>query len=181
MGTNKALLLWEGVPLVARVARLLAEATGEVVVVTRHPAELAGLGLTVVEDEPGPQTPLSGIRTALHLAGGRPLFVAACDMPYLSPPLIQALLALAAAHDAVVPLHHFRPQPLHAVWLPPSLPAVEASLASSHPAPKAVLENVNVRWVPEEEWHPWDPEARSFTNMNTPEDLQREHKRYPPS
>jgi molybdopterin-guanine dinucleotide biosynthesis protein A len=180
MGTSKALLPWDGVPLVARVAGLLAEAVDEVVVVARHPPELDGLGLTVVEDEPGPQTPLSGIRTALHLAGDRPLFVAACDMPHLSPPFVRALLRLTPTHDAVVPLEQGRPQPLHAVWLPAALPEVEASLASAHPAPRAVLGALHVRWVAEQEWRPWDPEGRSLTNVNTPEDFERERRGYGP-
>jgi molybdopterin-guanine dinucleotide biosynthesis protein A len=181
MGANKALLPWQGIPLVSRVVRLLAEAVGEVVVVTRHPAELAGLGLPLVEDEPGPQTPLSGIRTALHLAGARPLFVAACDMPFLSPSFVQSLLALGPAHDAVVPLHHSRPQPLHAVWLPTALPQVEASLASGHPAPRRVLSQLTVRWVQEDEWRPWDPGGLSFTNVNTPEDVHRTRGSWPAS
>jgi molybdopterin-guanine dinucleotide biosynthesis protein A len=177
MGTNKALVLWEGVPLVARVAAALSEAVGEVVVVTRSPAELEGLGLTVVPDEPGPQTPLAGIRTVLRLAGERPAFVVACDMPFVAPPFVRALLGLAEGCDAVVPVHEGRPDPLHAVWLPSALPEVEASLRSDRPAPRDVLARLNVRWVEEEEWRPWDPEARSLVNVNTPEDLERERRR----
>lgn len=174
MGTSKALLPWEGSPLVVRVAILLAQAVDEVVVVTRHPSELDGLGLTVVPDQPGPQTPLSGIRTALRLAGVRPLFVAGCDMPFLSPPFVRALLALAPGHDAVVPLSGGRPQPLHAVWLPTALPEVEASIAAGRPAPRHVLGRLAVRWVEEEEWRPWDAGGRSLANVNTPEDVERE-------
>ena len=174
MGTSKALLLWDGIPLVSRVAGALAEAVGHVVVVARHPAELRGLGLEVVEDEPAPQTPLSGIRTALRLAVDRLLFVAACDMPFMSPAFVRELLLLAEDHDAVVPLHHDRPEPLHAVWLPTALAQVEASLASPRPAPRDVLARLRVRWVPEKEWRPWDPDGRSLLNINTPEDVERE-------
>jgi molybdenum cofactor guanylyltransferase len=166
--------------MVVRVAGLLAEAVGEVVVVTRRPSELAGLGLTVVEDDPGPQTPLSGIRTGLRLAGDRPAFVAACDMPFLAPAFVRALLELGPpneASDAVVPLSEGRPQPLHAVWLPAALPAIEAAIASDAPSPKRLLRSLAVRWVEEPEWRLWDPGGRSLTNLNTPEDLTRERAR----
>ncbi|MGH2722039.1 MAG: molybdenum cofactor guanylyltransferase, partial [Actinomycetota bacterium] len=112
MGTDKALLEVEGVPLVVRAARALATALGEVVVVTRRPAALAGLGLEVVADDPGPQTPLTGIATALRHAAGRPVLVAACDMPWIEPAFVRALVSLAGeggpagggrGWDAVVP------------------------------------------------------------------------------
>jgi molybdopterin-guanine dinucleotide biosynthesis protein A len=179
MGTSKALLRWDGVPLVARVAGALAEAVEEVVVVARRPAELRGLGLQVVEDEPGPQTPLSGVRTALRLAAARPLFVAACDMPFLSPAFVHELLLLGEGHEVVVPLHHDRPEPLHAVWLPSSLGQVESSLESGRPAVRDVLARLDVRWVTEQEWRCWDPEGRSLVNLNTPQDVERERRSGP--
>jgi molybdopterin-guanine dinucleotide biosynthesis protein A len=174
MGTDKALLLFEGVPLVVRVARALAEGAGEVVVVTRRPEDLVGLGLEVVADDPGPQTPLTGIATALRHAGGRPVFVAACDMPYVSPEFVRALLALAPLCDAVVPVRDGRPEPLHAVWSPSALLPIEAALEEGHMAPREVLEDLTVRWVTEDVWRQWDPAGLSFANLNTPSDMDRE-------
>jgi molybdopterin-guanine dinucleotide biosynthesis protein A len=184
MGTDKALLELGGLPLVVRAVRALADAVGEVVVVTRRPEALEGLGLEVVADDPGPQTPLTGIATALRRAGGRPVFFAACDMPWIVPAFVRALVALAAeaapagrgpaGWDAVVPLRQGRPEPLHALWGARARGAVDAALLLGRAAPRDVLRDLAVRWVPEEEWRRWDPGGRSLANVNTPADLEAE-------
>lgn len=182
MGTDKALLEVEGLPLVVRAARALADAVGEVVVVTRRPEALEGLGLAVVADDPGPQTPLTGIATALRHARGRPVFVAACDMPWILPAFVRALVALAgeadpagrgpAGWDAVVPLRAGRPEPLHALWSPSASGPVDEAIRLGRAAPREVLGGMAVRWVPEDQWRRWDPGGRSLANVNTPADLQ---------
>jgi molybdopterin-guanine dinucleotide biosynthesis protein A len=103
-----------------------------------------------------------------------PLAVAtACDMPFVSTALLRALLALAAEVDAVVPVIGEQPEPLHAVYRPSCLPAIEAALAAGRKRLLAFFDAVRVRYVAEAELRRWDPELRSFLNVNWPDDLAR--------
>ncbi|MGH2769654.1 MAG: molybdenum cofactor guanylyltransferase [Actinomycetota bacterium] len=172
MGRPKAHVLWEGHPLVVHVARLLETVVAEVIVVTKRPVELAGMGLTVVSDRMSVQTPLAGIATALHAAAGRPAVIVACDMPRLQPRLIRRLLEAAQGHDAAVPVREGRLEPLHAVWCAPCLGPVTAALDRGRLAPHEVLAKLDVARIPEAVWRVWDPEGVSMLNVNTPEDLQ---------
>lgn len=171
MGRDKALLDWHGVPLIVHVARTVATAVGEVIVVTRHPEEVRGLGLVVERDRHPAPTPLSGIATALEVAAGRPVFVAGCDMPLIRSGLVRMLLRRAEGHDAVVPVRRGRMEPLHAVWCPPALPEVVAALERGEMAPHRVLARLKADLVPEDVWRSADPGGVSMTNVNTPGDL----------
>jgi molybdopterin-guanine dinucleotide biosynthesis protein A len=177
MGRSKAHIPWEGRPLVVHVTRLLETVVSEVVVVTKRPAELAGMGLGVVPDRTSVQTPLAGIAAALDAAGGRPVVIVACDMPHLRPELIAKLLELAQGHDAAVPVREARLEPLHAVWCASCASPVAEALARGVLAPREVLAGLDVRRVPEPEWRRWDPEGVSMLNVNTPSDLARARRR----
>lgn len=91
-GSDKALHLVDGEPLVCRVARALATAGAPVFLVSRHPR---GLGLDEVIEPDGPRHPLWGVATALRRRDGVGLF-APCDLPSLGPAHVQRLLAAGA-------------------------------------------------------------------------------------
>lgn len=179
MGRDKALIDWQGAPLVVQVARRLRDAVGDVVVVTKDPRSFEGLGLRVEQDLCKLQTPLAGILTALEFAAGRPAFILACDMPFVEPAFVRMLLEAAEDHDAAVPLRDGRLEPLHAVWRPSSLPEVADALDRAERAPLQVLGRLRVLEVPETVWRRWDPDGLSLMNVNTPEELERARGRSP--
>lgn len=139
MGRDKALIEVDGRPLAARVADAVATAgAGAVVAVGGDLAALRDAGLSAVpDDEPG-AGPLTGVVTALGVAGcdgasaqrqggapapARPsddiVFVAACDLVDPSPAAIAATvraLASSEAGDVAVPLVDGRRQWVHAAW-----------------------------------------------------------------
>lgn len=187
MGCNKAMLHLGGRPMIARVAERLRQACAEVLVVDRNPGRYAFLGLPVVPDRRPGFGALSGLHAGL-LALRRPvgLFVA-CDMPFLRPPLLRFLAALAttpeaAAWDAVVPLRGGRAEPLLAVYSRHLLPVVEGLLAGGGGPLRRVLEapGVRVRWVEEQVLRRFDPGLVSLTNVNTPEEYRQALRRWTP-
>lgn len=170
MGENKALLDWDGVPLVVHVANRLKQAVKEVVVITKRPAELKDLGLEVVREGIKEQTPLAGIATALRLGDGRRVFVIGCDMPYVEPELVRLLLRRCSGHEAVVPERDGRLEPLHAVWCPRSLSKVRDALKRGELSPTRVLETLRYQKIPESMWRAWDPSGQSMVSINTKEE-----------
>jgi molybdopterin-guanine dinucleotide biosynthesis protein A len=106
------------------------------------------------------------------------MFVAACDMPFLSADLISLVCrrhAEAAAEgrvDVTVPVCNGEPQPLCAVYGRSSLPHLEEAVLSGKTSMKRFLDEVVTRFVPEAAVRSVDPEGFSFVNINTVEDYE---------
>jgi molybdopterin-guanine dinucleotide biosynthesis protein A len=183
MGTPKALLPVppHATPMIAYMAgRLAALAPAQMVVVANDPrlqslAQLPPQTLFVADAYPDTGT-LGGIATGLQHAPAWAV-VAACDLPFVSAELFQALLALAAEQDAggdrwdaIVPVVNEYEQPLHAIYHRRCLPAIEACLAAGQRRVISFMPAVRTRYVQEDELRRVDPELRSFFNANTPEE-----------
>jgi molybdopterin-guanine dinucleotide biosynthesis protein A len=115
--------------------------------------------------------PLGGIATGLAACTDWAIFVA-CDMPLLNPALFAWFQQRAGEQlwDAIVPVIANYPEPLHALYHVRCLPAIQARLAQGDRRANSFLPDVRVRYVPEDELRPLDPELRSFFNANTPEE-----------
>ncbi|MDP9266051.1 MAG: molybdenum cofactor guanylyltransferase [Chloroflexota bacterium] len=172
MGRDKAWLdLGDGTPIVRRATNVLAGVADEVFVVANDTAYDA-LGLRVVRDRYADGGALGGIATAVAAAAGEVVLVAACDMPFLSAPVWRLLIQLAPGNDVVVPRVGGQFETLHAVYAKSGLWAMESALASRRMRVISFFPDVRVRDVGEDELRTADPELRSFTNVNTPEELE---------
>lgn len=172
MGTNKAFLEVGGVPMIRRVLQALALCCAEVVIVTKEPEAYRRLRIRVVADDSPAQTPLVGLSTGLRAIATPWAFVAACDLPYLSPEAIVLLARLARGFDAAVPRIHGLWHPLHAVYAASALPLLEARLAAGERRVIRALEALRVRTVAAFELETADPTLRTLCNVNT----AREHR-----
>jgi molybdopterin-guanine dinucleotide biosynthesis protein A len=173
MGEDKATMLFGGEPLLARVARRLSSSVDELLVI--GPQSLAPLAphAHVVEDTLPAIGPLGGLYTALTATGSACIFLVACDMPFVSPGLVQAMLALAVTRDDadVVTLDaNGRVQPLHAVYSRGCLPAVERALEAKDHSLHALLAHLAVVTIDLETVRREDPDGLSAFNVNTHDD-----------
>jgi molybdopterin-guanine dinucleotide biosynthesis protein A len=174
-GVNKALLDVGGRRVIERVLDALlplAPPDTAAVVVANDDALARVPRVRIVRDVEPRAGALVGLYSGLR-AVATPLAVAvACDMPFLCTTLFRHLVSLAEGYDAVVPLLD-EPEPLHAVYRTTCLPAVEAAVASGRKRVISFFDAVRVRYVAEDELRRFDPELRSFSNINTPDDLER--------
>lgn len=124
---DKAVADLAGTPMVRRVADRLAAATDALVVNCRpdqRPAIEAALDgyphpVHYAEDPEPDRGPTAGIMTACRRVaalGREYAFVAACDMPFLDPALVDLCFERAAGHDAAVPRPDEWYAPTHAVY-----------------------------------------------------------------
>jgi molybdopterin-guanine dinucleotide biosynthesis protein A len=174
MGTDKALLEFEGEPLVLRVAARVAGAADPVLLAPGAPGRLAVLGTLpyreVADARPG-TGPLGGIVAALAASPHSLLAVVAVDMPFASPDLLALMADLYEGQDAVVPVSAHGPEPLHALYTRQALPVLRAALEEGSLAMGAALEHLRVRHVHRTEWGRADPSGRFAFNLNRAEDL----------
>ncbi len=86
MGTDKALIEVDGLPLVVRVANNLAKVCGPVAIVGdpgRYGDLALSMRLRVVPDSYAGLGPLAGVEAALGATTSEANLVVACDMPAL--------------------------------------------------------------------------------------------------
>lgn len=172
MGRPKALLPFDGEPLIAHIVRRLGRAFAETVVVGAPDQELPPLPVVLVRDQVAYQGPVSGIYHGLKAATKEVCFVTSCDAPFLNLALISHLITQIADSDVVVPFWQERFQPLHAVYRHSVAPLLHEQLERSDLRPISLYPKVRTREVHEDELRRLDPEGLSFLNMNTPEDYQ---------
>lgn len=173
MGRDKALIDYNGKPIIAHVIDTLRELSDDVIVVSNRSEIYAPFGARIVPDYDPPSGPLGGILTGLSAAKNDLALVVACDMPFLNRSLLRYLIERAGKVDAVVMQYQDEYEPLHAVYRRTCLPSIQRHLANGDRRVISFFADVHLLTVPAEEWLPLDPAARSIANLNTPEDLQQ--------
>ncbi len=175
MGQDKALLPFCGKPLIERILGRLNGLADEVCITSNQPDVLKYLGLPVFADIFPGKGALGGLYTALASAANPEVIVVGCDMPFVNARLLSAecdLLAFTRS-DAVIPISSYGFEPLHAVYRQGTcLAAVKSALDGGLMRMSAWFSKVQVYPMPPEEASVYDPDLRSYINVNTPVELQ---------
>jgi molybdopterin-guanine dinucleotide biosynthesis protein A len=180
IGRDKAFLELGGRPLIAHVVERLASVCAEVLIVAGDTSLYADLGVPVVEDRFRGVGVLGGLHTGLEVAAHDVALAVGCDMPFLNPDLLRAFAAWAEGFDvAVLRLEPPPPrsgggtrggqyvEPLHAAYRRACLSALEAAIHAGERRVVSFFPHVRVRYVSPAEVALFDPDLRSFRNVNT--------------
>jgi molybdopterin-guanine dinucleotide biosynthesis protein A len=175
LGMDKAFLPILGQPLIALTTQRLATLSDDLIVVTNEPGAYSALRLParLVGDERPGQGSLMGIYSGLKEARHSHALVVACDMPFLSLPLLRHLTTLTAGYDVVIPRLGSMLEPLHAIYGRRCLQPMAQLLSAGEHQIIAFFSQVRVRVVDEREIEAFDADHRSFLNVNTAEDWAR--------
>jgi molybdopterin-guanine dinucleotide biosynthesis protein A len=125
---------------------------------------------------------LAGLHAGLSAARCELLLAVAGDMPFINPALVAHLVVLMPGFDVVIPeLPHPRTgepvkEPLHALYRRSCLGAVAARLAAGDRQMISFLPDVRARTIGPDEIRDFDPDFRSFFNVNTLEDWRAAEK-----
>jgi len=175
MGQDKALLPFEGLPLIEYIANRGKMLTNDLLVTSNRPDSFKFLNLPVYTDHLTQRGALVGMHTALS-AAKRPLVaVIGCDMPFFSPDLLayQAKRIEERGSDAVVPRGRDGLEPFHAVYRREScLNAIYTALEKNIYSLIGWFKLMQVEEIDEEQIRPFDPDSRAFINLNTPAEYQ---------
>src|SRR5512137_1012273 len=113
MGRDKALIDYQGRPIIAHVIDTLRTLTDDVVVISNRSDLYSSFGARVAPDYDPPCGPLGGLAAGLQAMTAELAIVVACDMPFLNVNLLRWLIDLADGYDAVVPQSGAEYEPLH--------------------------------------------------------------------
>jgi molybdopterin-guanine dinucleotide biosynthesis protein A len=172
MGRDKAFLKLDGLPLIEHVLGTLRGIFSKTIIVTNTPSAYASYDTVVITDAVDKRGPLTGIYTGLLHSTDEYNFIVACDMPFLNPDLIRYMAGLVQGQDIVIPKVSDRVEPLHAIYSKGLLPLIETRLRQDARQIQGILGDARVLYVTETEVVRYDPEIRSFENLNTPEEYK---------
>lgn len=169
-GRDKGALLVDGQSIRDRQILMLSRVADDIMIVGGGPAWLPDPVVRLVADRFQNCGPLGGVHAAIANAAHDTVFVAACDMPFLTAPFVAHLLDLARHADAVLPRTERGYHPLAAVYTRACLDAIERRIARHELKMTALLDDVRVRVVESEEIEKFGDRHRLLANVNTPAD-----------
>jgi molybdopterin-guanine dinucleotide biosynthesis protein A len=178
-GSDKALALFRGEPLIAHVLRRLrgedaargfAQGTGagfaQVAVVAKEPERYAAFGAELLRDTSPLETPLAGLEAGLAASRHELVFACGADMPFAADTaLLDALFVAIAGRDAAVPVGAGVPQPLCALWRRGPALAAARELLAGGAGPRALIGRLDCALL---NWG----ELRPFQDADTPQALK---------
>lgn len=172
MGANKALLELNGKKVIEHVATAVRKVADEVMLITNTPEEFAFLRLPMFRDDIQGIGPLGGIYTALQKCTARHCLIVACDLPFLSEPLLR-FLSENAGNDKVFAIDAGNGvEPLCAVYSKACLPAIAKQMAQKQYKVADLLTKVQARVVRFDASYSFYS-SHLFYNINTPEEWRR--------
>jgi len=179
-GRDKAMIEWQGRPILDHIRRALGECFRETLLVTNAPGRFAAWDMTLVTDLLAERSSLTGIQAGLFYARQPFAFVTACDTPLLQPALIRLLLEAAEdTIDVVVPQTANGLEPLCAVYSQRCLQLITHQLERGDYRIRSFFQRATVRRIPEARLRQADPDLRSFFNINSPADLEMALRQFP--
>ena len=176
MGADKALKPFLGHALIQRVIERLSPIADEVIVTTNHPDDYQFLDCRLFPDLKPGRGALGGLYTAIASATHPIVAVVACDMPFASATLLEAMTRLLVEKEADVVIAKSEDgyEPIHAVYRRETcLPAIEAAIHADQWKVIAWFPQVKVHTLTLEDVRQYDPVGLAFWNVNTPEEFSK--------
>lgn len=179
---NKALLPIGNETMLTRILENLSPLFDEIIVVAKEIEPFIHYPVRVIIDEYPGCGPISGIHAGLKASVDQHNLVLACDLPMIRIELVKFLLK-NAKQDVTIPQVGEYLEPLVAVYAKRILPLVEGFIKVGNFKVINLLRKLDVEIIPESIVRQFDPELRSFVNVNSPVEykkvlkiLERENK-----
>ena len=176
-GVNKAGLILRpgGASILDRQLMRLRRVVDRVVIVAADAHRFSAAGVPVVQDLVPDGGALGALYTAVHSAETERTLVLACDMPFVSEPLLAHLIGIGREVDIAIPRTARGYEPLCATYSRRCIPELRRRLDEGQFRIHEVarIPGLNVREVGRDELKAFGPEEVLFFNLNTPDDHAR--------
>jgi len=178
MGDDKALLLFEGIPLLSRVCLAAGDAVTELQILTPWPERyghlaLAGATFRQEERHEPPRGPLAALAEGLRQSDSPWLLLLACDLPYLDGKILRTWatqLLETPTIQAALPSSTQGWEPLCGFYHQRCLPQLENYLAENGRSFKGWLPQIGIQPL-------LGADERFFFNCNNPAQMEDGSKR----
>ena len=179
MGKDKALLPFQGIPLIKRLRDRFSDMGDELLVITNDFSGYQDLAVPLYKDIIPDRGALGGLYTALSISKNPLVGLIAADLPFASPALLAHLIKilLTSGAEAAIPSTERGLEPLHAVYRrDTSLPLVKGAIDQNLWRMNSWFDQAEILILTPEETRRVSSSKHTFLNLNTPEDLQKAEK-----
>ena len=176
LGTrHKARLRLGGASVLDRQLALLGKVVGRTIIIANDPEVYGGYGVPVVADLAPHRGALGGLYTAVQAAGTDRTLVIACDMPFLTEPLVGYLVEAGRTVDIAIPRTARGYEPLCATYSRGSAAELLRRIDEKRfkLSDVALIAGLSIREIASKELERFGPEDVLFFNINTPDDYAR--------
>lgn len=170
-GSDKAFAKVRGIAIIEYLLLLLSPLFNRVIIVSNLVEKYERYNVKIVSDKVTGTGPLGGIYSGLVESDLEKNFVIACDMPLVSLNLIKHMLSFDG-YDAVIPKIDEKVEPLCAVYSKNSISEIEKQITMGDLKVRNLYKKIKTKYLEEEEIKNYDPELKSFFNVNLREDLK---------
>jgi molybdopterin-guanine dinucleotide biosynthesis protein A len=176
-GLNKAGLILQpgGASVLDRQLARLRRVVDRTIIIANDAARFGDAGVPVIPDMVPDGGALGALYTAVHAAGTEYTLVVACDMPFVSEPLLAHLVSVGSGFDIAIPRISRGYEPLCATYSRRSGAELRRRVEEKRfrLSEVAGIPGLNVREVGRDELERFGPEEVLFFNLNTPDDHAR--------
>ncbi len=181
-GQDKGLSSLANKPLVKRVFDVVDKIVDEKILVVSSEnqvesyKQILGSEVNIIVDVTNVKSPLVGALTGFGEAEGAYSLLLSCDTPFLNKHVLSLLFELCPNKNAVIPRWpNGYIEPLQAVYYTKlAFEAAEKALSCGYLNLQSMVDRLgNVRYVSTLVLQQFDPELRTFFNVNTPLDLKK--------
>jgi molybdopterin-guanine dinucleotide biosynthesis protein A len=176
MGENKALLNFQGIPLIQRIVNRIELISDEITIIAQEPELYQFLNLPIFPDKIPGIGVLGGIYTAFCTTTADFIIPVGCDMPFISPRLLMAEVELLNKNkfDIVIPESEDGLESLYAVYRRETcLQPLENAIRSGEKRVISWFDKVKVKTLTMPEVEEIDPFPFKYINLNTREDFEK--------
>jgi molybdopterin-guanine dinucleotide biosynthesis protein A len=124
MGSDKALLMVQGEPLLQHMKNLIQPFCDQVFISGSNP-EYSKFDVPLIPDIFSGCGPIAGLYSSLHYSSTEWNLIISVDVPFVNEELIRLLIANALGCDCVIPRHESGVEPLVAMYNRSCLPVLE--------------------------------------------------------
>ncbi|MFO7554489.1 MAG: molybdenum cofactor guanylyltransferase [Desulfobacterales bacterium] len=173
-GKNKALIRIDGKRILDRIFEIFSVLFDKVILVTNDPLQYMEWDFEIVTDIFPIRSSLTGIHAGLFYITTPYAFFTACDVPFLKKELVEALLnGIEPNIDIVIPETSKGFEPLCSIYSKRCLKPIERQIEKKTFKIQQIFQTVRVKKISENILRTADPDLFSFSNINTPDDLDR--------
>jgi molybdopterin-guanine dinucleotide biosynthesis protein A len=175
-GLNKAGLILQpgGASVLDRQLTRLRRVVDRTIIIANDAERFSGSGVPVIPDVVPGHGALGGLYTAVH-AGSEWTLVVACDMRFVSEPLLAHLVSVGKSFDIAIPRTARGYEPLCATYSRRSAVELRRLIEEKRfrLSEVARIPGLTIREVGSDELERFGPEDVLFFNLNTPDDHAR--------
>ena len=176
-GLNKAGLILQpgGESVLDRQLARLRQVVDRTIIIANDTERFGSAGVPVIPDIVPDGGALGALYTAVHAAGSEWTLVVACDMPFVSQPLLAHLVSVGTSFDIAIPRTARGYEPLCATYSRRTGSELRKLIDEKRfrLSDVARIPSLKICEVGRDELEPFGPEEVLFFNLNTPDDHAR--------